>query len=732
MKFQKSISIILLPLIISIFVNHNVTAAHIIGGEFSYTCLGDSPNSDSILFEITYNVFVNCGELNPDGILFLAWKSSNEAKIIEIYFDYQQYIQNVTYNCTELPPNLCVEQWVYKSQVELPSNTDTLIISNTDCCRPGTLVNITGVEDEDFGASHIIEILPIAKEICNNSPTFETFPPTFICVNEPLELEHIAIDDDGDQLVYEFCEVYAAHSIFGGGFPPFPALQYLLPEFSPFHPLGQNVLSIDPNTGTISGLPLMVGAYVLGICVSEYRNGEFLGQFRRDIQLNIGECNPNVVANIDGGTLQTSGEYTINSCFNKEISFLNSSTDSQYITTVNWNFSNDIHSIYDTIWNPVIAFPEAGTYNSNLILNENGECSDTFEFILNIVEDIVPEFSATYDTCISGPVQFNNNAYAIGSELTEYKWSFGDGTLSGEFEPLKIFEFPGNYQVQLYATDEFGCMDSFKNMINWQPAPAIIIVSPETAADCAPLTTTFNNLSWPIDSNYIFNWNFGDETLSSHEMNPNHEYLNPGIYDLSISIESPLGCVADTTFQDLIFIESPPVANFTYAPQIISQISPEIQLIDNSENTVQWQWYFGDIDSSYIQEPNYIFGDTGLHHVKLIVKDIYGCVDSMIQIVDILPKVTYFLPNAFSPNGDGVNDTFHGKGNTNGMLNFELQIFDRWGEVLFSSTDPYFEWNGNHAQNQALISKGVYVFQLTYITRRGEKFQEKGYITLIR
>ncbi len=104
----------------------------------------------------------------------------------------------------------------------------------------------------------------------------------------------------------------------------------------------------------------------------------------------------------------------------------------------------------------------------------------------------------------------------------------------------------------------------------------------------------------------------------------------------------------------------------------------------------------------------------------------------MIQIVDILPKVTYFLPNAFSPNGDGVNDTFHGKGNTNGMLNFELQIFDRWGEVLFSSTDPYFEWNGNHAQNQALISKGVYVFQLTYITRRGEKFQEKGYITLIR
>ena len=90
------------------------------------------------------------------------------------------------------------------------------------------------------------------------------------------------------------------------------------------------------------------------------------------------------------------------------------------------------------------------------------------------------------------------------------------------------------------------------------------------------------------------------------------------------------------------------------------------------------------------------------------------------------------MPNAFTPNADGQNDLFLGKGITNGMKNFEMAIYNRWGELLFSTNDPYEGWNGKKNNVGTLAPNGVYVYQLKYEDSRGNTFTDKGFATLIK
>ena len=109
-----------------------------------------------------------------------------------------------------------------------------------------------------------------------------------------------------------------------------------------------------------------------------------------------------------------------------------------------------------------------------------------------------------------------------------------------------------------------------------------------------------------------------------------------------------------------------------------------------------------------------------------------GCPDTIIQIIDVDPVVTYFMPNAFTPNADGQNDVFLGKGILFGMKNFELNIYNRWGEIIFQTNDPLQGWNGQKNNVGAHAQNGVYVYQLNYEDSRGNKVRDNGFATLIR
>jgi gliding motility-associated-like protein len=182
----------------------------------------------------------------------------------------------------------------------------------------------------------------------------------------------------------------------------------------------------------------------------------------------------------------------------------------------------------------------------------------------------------------------------------------------------------------------------------------------------------------------------------------------------------------------LIEIDLKPEANFDFNPEQPNSLNRTVQFSDLSTNAVKWQWEFGDQGASFERNPNFTFRDTGLQKIQLVAFHPSGCPDTSIQYIDIIPFVSYHMPNAFTPNGDGTNDLFIGKGYISGMSDFELTIFNRWGELVFETNDPLEGWNGQKFNNGGQSQAGVYVYQISYKNARDELIEDKGFATLIR
>ncbi len=131
-------------------------------------------------------------------------------------------------------------------------------------------------------------------------------------------------------------------------------------------------------------------------------------------------------------------------------------------------------------------------------------------------------------------------------------------------------------------------------------------------------------------------------------------------------------------------------------------------------------------------ELDHTFRDTGLQKVSLIAINNNGCRDTLIKFIDLEPRVTLFMPNAFTPNGDSDNNEFGGVGIFEGMKDYEMTIWDRWGMKLFSTNDPLTGWNGRLDNNGSDLPNGVYVYLVRYKTPRDKVVEIKGFANLIR
>ena len=662
---------------------------------------------------------------------------------------------DVSNPCLIIPDDVCVEEGLYIFILTLPTDPNSYHIVYQRCCRNNSINNI--IFPEDTGATYTIELTPEAQQnstgCVNNSPTFNNFPPIIICVNEPINFDHSASDSDGDQLVYKFCSPKE-----GGGTggtdpgstpmdaalpngvapnpdtpPPFDNVTFVSPTYGPLNPMGGDPqVAIDPATGMISGIPNTLGQFVVGVCVEEYRNGVLLSTVKRDFQFNVESCEPTVFAQIQNDEVVNGNQFVVNSCGNNSITFIDQSFDQNFINTYNWSFDlNNGDTATSTTQNTSITFPGLGTYQGQLVLNQGSPCDDTATIFVNIYPEINADFTYSYDTCIAGPVSFNNLSITGAGAITSNLWEFGDGNINSEVSPNYLYSAPGNIPVTLTVEDINGCVDDTTQIIEWFPAPPILIIEPSIYKGCIPQNVFFNNLSTPIDDTYDIVWDFGDGNTSG-EISPTYIYETPGVFDVSLSVTSPLGCSISDFFPNLITVEPSPLANFIYTPNPPTNFQPDVEFTDLSIDAVQWFWNFNDIDNSFDQNPVYTFPDTGLQQVTLIVTHTSGCQDTLTQFIDVVPKVAYFLPNAFTPNFDSINDEFFGKGFFDGMENFKMTIWNRWGELVFETSDYREGWNGRKLNVGKDSPQGVYVVVVTYTGPRGRDVELKGFATIVK
>ncbi|TXB63110.1 PKD domain-containing protein [Phaeodactylibacter luteus] len=733
-------------------------AAHIIGGEVTYECLGwtgGDPNSGTRAYQFYMNIYRDCqgggaafdsapgAAFNATATVFRA-SDDEPLMIINLGSPTINFVDPEVGNpCIIVPSNVCVQQGVYTFPIlDLPVLDESYYITYQRCCRNNTITNI--IDPGGSGATYSIELTAAAQAVCNNSPTYNFFPPPVICASEPLNFDHSATDEDGDQLVYEFCAPFL-----GGGLnfdfpfeedglapnpesrPPYEPVDFLSPFYTPTKPLGVTTdIAIDVNSGLITGTPLDLGQFVVGVCVSEFRNGELLSVVRRDFQFNVTTCDPVVRADIAEDNAVGADLY-ISQCANRNVFIINESFDQAFIDEYRWEF--DLGGGRDTVlstWNALLDFPEYGTFPGRLLLNPGSECGDTANIIVELFPEINADFSSSYDTCVAGPVQFTPEIEA-GAAVVNYAWDFGNGDGSSNEAPNYKFAEAGTKLVRLRAIDENGCRDSTIKAIDYFPVPALILVSPNTFEGCAPASIFFDNLSEPVNTSYTTFWDFGDGG-TSNDISPTHVFTKEGVFDVQLEITSPIGCVTDTIFPALIRVEPAPVANFTFSPDRPDNFNPEVVFTDLSTGVDQWFWQLEGPVTSTLQHPTHVFRDTGRQEVRLVATHPLGCQDTAVQVVDIRPQTTFFLPNAFTPNDDGLNDVYKGKGFLRGYSGFELLIWNRWGEVVFSSTDPQEGWDGKFSNSGQPAPQGSYLARLTYTGPRGEPVRIQSTVTLIR
>ena len=747
-----------LPVVIAtlaaLFIPLAVEARHIIGGEITYECLGPT-TGNSRQYRFKMKVYRDCGGNgaefdDPAQIAIYRGTYSNNVMFSEFGTGSPVSIRLIpdTPRCVQAVPFVCVEQAIYTFNATLPVSTESYFIVYQRCCRNEGISNI--INPGDVGATYMVEITPDAQQLCNDSPVFNNFPPIIICKNFPLTFDHSATDPDGDQLVYSFCSPFdgggnitvgqALYSCAGAVptppcAPPFDNVPFAVPTYTPGNPMGGNPqVNINSLTGLITGTPNLLGQFVVGICVQEFRNGVLLSTIKREFQFNVTDCSPTVIADIEEDSISGPSSYVVVSCGSNAVTFLNESRQEEFIDNFVWHFNIPGAPYTNTTdWSPTVVFPDTGTYTGTLYLNPGDICGDTALIRVNIYPRIEANFSFAYDTCVAGPVAFTDLSTGEGV-INKWDWNFGvPGGTSDEQNPDYLYPIPGSHPVRLRVTDENFCADDTLQLINWFPAPPIIIIQPSSFLGCVPGVITFQNLSTPIDSTYDIKWDFGDGTQTEGVISPTHTYNQEGVYDVSVEITSPIGCFISDFYPSLIRVEPSPTANFTFDPNTnLSNLNNTINFTDLSEGANRWNWQFDRFETSTKQNPTFTFPDTGLMKIRLIVTHPKGCKDSLTQYLDIRPEIRWFMPNAFTPNGDGTNDGFFGKGFLFGSTDFQMSIWNRWGEKVFETTDPTEEWNGRQMNTGGASPAGVYVYVVTFTGPRKEKLEYKGFATLIR
>lgn len=382
----------------------------------------------------------------------------------------------------------------------------------------------------------------------------------------------------------------------------------------------------------------------------------------------------------------------------------------------------------DTVQHPTHVYVTNGIYNVTLIATTTGGCSDTAVIPVTVYSQPVAAFTSAL-VCYGDTTKFTDLSTTVDGTIVSWSWDFDDGLTSAIQNPEHIFATQNDsFMVTLIVQTSFGCSDTITQLAVTYPIPAMNFGTPE-AAGCEDFAATFFDSTTVSGGSVVsWFWDFGDGNFSFAQ-NPSHTYNDAGSFYVSLTVTSTYGCTFTDTMNFPVVVYPKPVAAFDPSPNSTTIMTPQILFTDLSMGASYWMYDFGDNESSMLQSPEHEYSDSGTYMVTQIVYNNFGCSDTVSYPVRIDAEFTYYIPNAFTPNDDGENDIFNGKGE--GIKNFEMLIFDRWGNPVFKTDNPGQGWNGHHASG-AEAQIDVYVYRFTIVDILDEEHVLMGHVSLIR
>ena len=262
------------------------------------------------------------------------------------------------------------------------------------------------------------------------------------------------------------------------------------------------------------------------------------------------------------------------------------------------------------------------------------------------------------------------------------------------------------------------------------PLPSVL-AGPTGISGCAPISVPFTGLSSPAAASC--NWTFGDGS-STQECNPVHIYNTSGTFIVNYSVIDANGCQNSDTA--IVFVYDIPEAEFSFGPQPATTLEPSISFNNLSTGVnLSYFWEMGDVNNSTFSTfnpPIFLYEEAGTYYVTLTVETPNGCIDSVTHPVIILDDFAIYIPNAFTPNDDGLNDFFYAKGV--GIEKFEMFIFDRWGELIFYADEIDKKWDGTvSGKSGTIVQQDTYVWKAKVKAQSDKNTREyKGTVSVVK
>lgn len=808
-------------------VSGTLNASHIVGGEITYKHLGNYN------YEVKLFLFVDClngqpGAISDDATARIGVFDGASGALIsslsrEINRTGPTRVQKLNYQCVRNTPNQCVDMYVYTYNINLPQRNGGYFLSFQRCCRNQIISNIY---DPGFtGANYWTKIPQVTGGTgFNSSPVFKELPPNYLCTNAWLNFDHSATDPDGDSLVYEFFTPFVAADRFDPrpsfnnyDRPPFDTLLWI-GSYNYSYPLDASpALTIDRETGRLTGIPTREGQFVIGIKVKEYRKGVLIGETKRDYQFYVYRCIVDVVSAFYAPNFQCG--YTVKF-----------SNQSQGGTRFHWDFGvSGVNDDTSNQINPTFTFPAAGVYRIKL-LAYRGNCVDSNTTTITIYEPKKPfigndtllcgafnltlsatetNYSYQWNTGqttrsisiskggvywvdkIDGKCRWRDsilitndvsnvritgdtticseNPFTVvldaGPGYVSYKWSEGvqtrtyTATKTGLFwvetinqngcitrDSAFIDQYP---ELKLSLTDTLICpggsvlrdagnpgstytwsdgqsgqqavfrkAGSYGVLVrkgkcsnyasfNVNVHPAELELGPDTAF-CGQVFRILKPLGGRLFPSY--EWNEG---VSS----PTYTAALPGKYHLKVRTAN--GCIEEDSI-NLVLNLLPVVA---LPPDTTICLSTVLELDPGDYVTYLWN----DGSRNRVQKTY----ENGLYRVE--VSDINGCKNAASTTVTKDPgkwPSDMFVPNAFTPNADGLNDLFPAHRFVSEGGFYEFKVFNRWGEKLWQSNNPLENWDGTvHGK---LVPEGIYVYLVNWVGCDNFRRTASGNISVMR
>ncbi|MCE3296466.1 MAG: hypothetical protein K0R65_2180 [Crocinitomicaceae bacterium] len=703
-------------------------SSHIVGGDLYYDYLGGNN------YRITLILFRDCASTGAayDDPMSLGVFDSNNNLVEEVLINFPgSTVLPVVLNnpCVTPPSGICTERAIYQKVINLPPTVGGYNVAYQRCCRGPNVSNLNS--PDDTGLTLVTHITGTGSNaLINSSPRFDNYPPLVICNNDLLNFDHSATDPDGDQLQYELITPYAGASDVDPMPQPPPGPPYFPVNFSggfgPLNPLGPGAsISINPTTGQLLADPELLGLFVVGIRVKEYRNGVLIGQSDRDFLFKVVNCTIQLASEV---APQTDLEGFVSYCQGMTIQFENNSFGG---TNYLWDFgvpgtTTDVSTSFE----PSFTFPGPGEYDVTLVVNPGWPCTDTATQHFTVLNELTLSYTVEDSVCITGNSLDFYGSYS-GPPNPVISWDFGLDASVADASTLDVadvtFSEAGYIPVTMYA--EAGlCLGSYSSVVFlYDQAQINFGVDPELK--CAPYTVQFIDSSTSY-ANLTYLWDFGDG-LFSDEAEPEHTYAVPGFYDITLSIQADEGCISALTLtkEDLVKVYPSPVAGFEVTPLEQSVYSPFFTATDESFDGDIVLYRYSDSLYTFERNPSFNFVESGGHRIVQVVENEFGCKDSVSRIVRVVPQTTVYIPNTFTPDNNDFNNVFYPV--VYDAPNYEFRIYNRWGEEIFYSVTVREGWDGTYKGE--ICQNGSYQYKLRYTDiETNELVIVTGFVNLLR